>query len=142
MVEQPIEVDVHIGGQDLPAGRLWTHHHGQRESATFSYREDYLQRADAYELDPGLPLQSGQHQTALGQALFGAMSDCAPDGWGRRLVRRVEAQRAREAARHNVASLRSTSYSAHATTYVKARCGFARAAASNTSQSTPREFRI
>lgn len=98
MVEQPIEVDVHIGGQDLPAGRLWTHHHGQRESATFSYREDYLQRADAYELDPGLPLQSGQHQTALGQALFGAMSDCAPDGWGRRLVRRVEAQRAREAA--------------------------------------------
>ena len=98
MVEQPIEVDVQIGGQDLPAGRLWTHHHGQRESATFSYREDYLQRADGYELDPGLPLQSGQHQTALGQALFGAMSDCAPDGWGRRLVRRVEAQRAREAA--------------------------------------------
>jgi serine/threonine-protein kinase HipA len=98
MVKQPIEVDVQIGGQDLPAGRLWTHHHGQRESATFSYREDYLQRADAYELDPGLPLQSGQHQTALGQSLFGAMSDCAPDGWGRRLVRRVEAQLAREAA--------------------------------------------
>jgi serine/threonine-protein kinase HipA len=98
MVEQPIEVDVQIGGHDLPAGRLWTHRHGQRESATFSYREDYLQRADAYELDPGLPLQSGQHQTTLGQALFGAMSDCAPDGWGRRLVRRVEAQRAREAA--------------------------------------------
>jgi serine/threonine-protein kinase HipA len=98
MVEQPIEVDVQIGGQDIPAGRLWTHHHGQTESATFSYREDYLQRADAYDLDPGLPLQSGQHQTTLGQALFGAMSDCAPDGWGRRLVRRVEAQRAREAA--------------------------------------------
>ncbi len=98
MVEQPIEVDVQLGGQDLPAGRLWTYHHGQMESATFSYREDYLQRADAYELDPGLPLQSGQHQTALGQPLFGAMSDCAPDGWGRRLVRRVEAQRAREAA--------------------------------------------
>jgi serine/threonine-protein kinase HipA len=98
MAEQPIEVDVQIGGQDLPAGRLWTHHHGQRESATFSYREDYLQRADAYELDPGLPMQSGQHQTALGQTVFGAMSDCAPDGWGRRLVRRVEAQSAREAS--------------------------------------------
>lgn len=98
MVEQPIEVDVQIGGQDLPAGRLWTHRHGQSESATFSYREDYLQRADAYEIDPSLPLQSGQHQTALRHALFGAMSDCAPDGWGRRLVRRAEAQRAREAA--------------------------------------------
>ena len=60
MVEQPIEVDVQIAGRDVPAGRLWTHRHGQTESATFSYREDYLQLADAYELDPGLPLQAGQ----------------------------------------------------------------------------------
>lgn len=97
MVEQPIEVDVQIAGRDVPVGRLWTHRHGQSESATFSYREDYLQRADAYELDPGLPLQAGQHQTPVKQPLFGAMSDCAPDGWGRRLVRRAEAQRAREA---------------------------------------------
>jgi len=97
MAEEYIEVDVQIGCRDLPAGRLWTHRHGQSESATFSYHDDYLQHADAYELDPGLPLQSGQHQTAFGQALFGAMSDCAPDGWGRRLVRRVQAQRARAA---------------------------------------------
>jgi serine/threonine-protein kinase HipA len=97
MVEQPIEVDVQIAGRDVPAGRLWTHRHGQSESATFSYREDYLQRVDAYELDPGLQLQAGQHQTPVKQPLFGAMSDCAPDGWGRRLVRRAEAQRAREA---------------------------------------------
>jgi serine/threonine-protein kinase HipA len=97
MVEQPIEVDVQIAGRDVPAGRLWTHRHGRSESATFSYRDDYLQRADSYELDPGLPLQAGQHQTAVGQPLFGAMSDCAPDGWGRRLVRRAEAQRARDA---------------------------------------------
>ncbi len=96
MVEQPIEVDVQIAGNDVPAGRLWTHRHGQSESATFSYREDYLQRADAYELDPALLLQAGQHQTAVGQPLFGAMSDCAPDGWGRRLVRRAEAQCARD----------------------------------------------
>jgi serine/threonine-protein kinase HipA len=97
MVEQPIEVDVQIAGRDVPAGRLWAHRRGQSESATFSYREDYLQRVDAYELDPGLPLQAGQHQTPVKQPLFGAMSDCAPDGWGRRLVRRAEAQRAREA---------------------------------------------
>jgi serine/threonine-protein kinase HipA len=97
MVEQPIEVDVQIAGRDVPAGRVWTHRHGQSESATFSYREDYLQRAGAYALDPGLPLQTGQHQTPIKQPLFGAMSDCAPDGWGRRLVRRAEAQRAREA---------------------------------------------
>jgi serine/threonine-protein kinase HipA len=97
MVEQPIEVDVQIAGRDVPAGRLWAHSHGRRESATFSYRDDYLQRAESYELDPGLPLQAGQHQTAVGHPLFGAMSDAAPDGWGRRLVRRAEAQRARDA---------------------------------------------
>lgn len=97
MVEQPVEVDVQIAGRAVPAGALWTHRHGQSESATFSYREDYLQRADAYELDPGLPLQAGQQQTPVKQALFGAMSDCAPDGWGRRLLRRAEAERFRAA---------------------------------------------
>jgi serine/threonine-protein kinase HipA len=97
MVEQPIEVDVQIDGQNVAAGRLWTHRHGQSESATFSYREDYLGRADAYELDPGLPLQTGQHQTALKLPLFGAMADCAPDGWGRRLMRRATQLQAREA---------------------------------------------
>jgi serine/threonine-protein kinase HipA len=97
MVEQPIEVDVQIAGCIVPAGWLWTHRHGRSESATFSYREDYLQRADAYELDPGLPLRAGQQQTPVGQPLFGAMSDCAPDGWGRRLVRRAEAEQARAA---------------------------------------------
>jgi serine/threonine-protein kinase HipA len=97
MVEQPIAVDVQIAGRDVPAGRLWTHRHGRSESATFSYREDYLQLDDAYALDPSLPLQAGQQQTPVNQPLFGAMSDCAPDGWGRRLVRRAEAQQAREA---------------------------------------------
>ncbi len=97
MVEQPIQVDVQIAGRDVPAGQLWTHRRGQSESATFTYRDDYLQRVDSYELDPGLPLQAGQHQTPVKRPLFGAMSDCAPDGWGRRLVRRAEAQRAREA---------------------------------------------
>src|SRR5665213_531483 len=90
MVAQPIEVDVQIDGRDVPAGRLWTHRHGQSESASFSYLGDYLRRVDAYELDPGLPLQAGRHQTALKQSLFGAMDDCAPDGWGRRLVRRAD----------------------------------------------------
>ena len=83
MTEQPIEVSVQIAGRDVAAGLLWTHRHGQSESATFGYRDGYLERADAYELDPGLPLQAGQHQTAVGQSLFGAMSDCAPmDGDG------------------------------------------------------------
>src|ERR1700733_3169086 len=98
MVEQPIEVVVQVAGRDLPAGRLWTHRSGRSESATFSYLQEYLQREEAYALDPALPLVEGQQHTSVGQPIFAAMSDCAPDGWGRRLVRRAEQQRARKAS--------------------------------------------
>jgi serine/threonine-protein kinase HipA len=47
-------------------------------------------------LDPGLGLFEGAQQTAQGQALFGAFSDCAPNRWGRRLVERAERHRAVE----------------------------------------------
>ena len=99
MPDQPIRVSVQIAGQDVPAGRMWTHRHGSSESATFAYLSEYLTRTGAYELDPSLQLVQGQQQTAVGQALFGAFSDCAPDGWGRRLVARAEQHRAREESR-------------------------------------------
>lgn len=37
MVEQPIRISVQIAGEDIPAGRLWTHGRGRSESATFAY---------------------------------------------------------------------------------------------------------
>ncbi len=96
MAEEPIRISVQIAGEDVPAGRVWTHREGRSESATFAYLPDYLARQDAYELDPSLPLREGQQHTAVGQALFGAFSDCAPDSWGRRLVLRAEQQHAHE----------------------------------------------
>jgi serine/threonine-protein kinase HipA len=92
MTDPAIEVVVQIGGEDVPAGRLWAHRRNV-ESATFAYEDAYLARADAYELDPTLPLAAGQQQTPAGQAIFGAFSDCAPDRWGRRLIKRAERQR-------------------------------------------------
>jgi len=88
------DVIVQIAGDDLLAGRLWSHRRRGRESATFSYSPDYLARDDAYELDPMLPLLGGPQQTPDGRATFGAFSDCAPDRWGRRLIQRTERQRA------------------------------------------------
>ena len=76
---------VEIGAEQALAGRLWSHRRRRNESATFSYDSSYLARDDAYALDPALPLVSGQQQTPLGHALFGAFSDCAPDRWGRML---------------------------------------------------------
>lgn len=90
-----VDVIVQIGGEDVPAGRLWSHRRRGRESATVNYSTDYLARDDAYELDPMLPLLAGPQQTAAGRAIFGAFSDCAPDRWGRRLIQRSERLRAR-----------------------------------------------
>lgn len=89
-----VEVVVSIAGEDILAGRLWSHRSRGRESATFSYDESYLALDRAYELDPRLPLTAGPHQTSQGQAIFAAFADCAPDRWGRLLLKRSERQRA------------------------------------------------
>ncbi len=94
MPPEEIEVFVQIAGEDVPAGRLWPHRRRQTESETFTYAPSYLARKDAYALDPALPLFSGQIQTPSGRPMFGALSDCAPDRWGRMLIQR-RARRAR-----------------------------------------------
>jgi serine/threonine-protein kinase HipA len=95
MPEEEIEVVVQIAGEDVSAGRAWRHSGRRGESATFAYDAAYLVRSDAYELDPALPLEAGQRQTPVGRRIFGAFSDCAPDRWGRRLIKRNEKQRAK-----------------------------------------------
>jgi serine/threonine-protein kinase HipA len=99
MADESVEVVVQVAGEDVPAGRMWTHHGRGSQSATFAYLDSYLQRSDAYALDPALPLYSGQQQTPEGRALFGAFSDAAPDGWGRRLLHRSELTDARQHGR-------------------------------------------
>ena len=90
MSDQQVDVFVQIGGRDVPAGTLCTHEGRQGDSATFEYHRDYLAHPRAYDLDPALPRVGGRLQTASGVALFGAMGDCAPDGWGRTLIVRAE----------------------------------------------------
>ncbi|MGH3192289.1 MAG: type II toxin-antitoxin system HipA family toxin [Streptosporangiaceae bacterium] len=92
-----IEVYVAVGTRDLFAGRLYPHHRGGAESASFIYNDGYLADPNAYALDPSLPLVTGSLQTPVGRALFGAFSDCAPDRWGRMLLARREVARAKDA---------------------------------------------
>jgi serine/threonine-protein kinase HipA len=96
MADTSVDVVVQIADRNVPAGRLWAHSGRGSESATFEYLPEYLARTDAYPLDPLLPMLAGQQQTPAGQALFGALSDAAPDGWGRRLIAREEFHRASE----------------------------------------------
>ncbi|MCP9490148.1 MAG: type II toxin-antitoxin system HipA family toxin [Solirubrobacteraceae bacterium MAG38_C4-C5] len=96
MAERIVDVVVQVAGEDVGAGRLWSHRRGTTASATFEYSAEYLARPGAYALDPALALVSGQQQTPAGRALFGAFTDCAPDRWGRRLIVRAEHQRVGE----------------------------------------------
>jgi serine/threonine-protein kinase HipA len=95
MAEIEVEVLVQLAGEDVLAGRLWSHRRRATESATFAYATSYLARREAYELDPALPLVAGTQQTPTGRAIFGAFSDCAPDRWGRTLIHRTERERVR-----------------------------------------------
>ena len=92
-----VEVWVSIEGVDVRAGTLYPHRRrgGSTESASFSYLPEYIANPRAYALEPGLPLRSGAHQSTVGHPTFGAFGDCAPDRWGRTLVKRREAAQAR-----------------------------------------------
>ena len=94
-----VEVVVSDAGADVEAGTLFSHRRGRTESATFVYARGYVTRPGAYELDPSLPLGTTPSQTPVGQTIFGAFSDCAPDRWGRTLINRAEARAAREEGR-------------------------------------------
>lgn len=90
MADPDAEVVVQIAGEDVLAGRLWSHRRRSAESQTFSYTPEYISLQGAYELDPALGLTTGSQHTPAGREIFGAFSDCAPDRWGRRLILRAE----------------------------------------------------
>lgn len=90
-----IAVYAAVSQRNLLAGRLYPHRRRGVESASFVYDDRYLLDPEAYALDPALPMVTGALQTPLGRALFGAFSDCAPDRWGRTLIRRAEIARAK-----------------------------------------------
>jgi serine/threonine-protein kinase HipA len=80
-------LEVHIDWQGQPyfVGRLYMAERG--ESVSFEYASEWLQREDAFAIDPtSLPLQRGGHH---GGVLFGAIQDCGPDRWGRILIERA-----------------------------------------------------
>lgn len=81
-------------GADVAVGTLYPHRRRGVESATFTYGADWLANPGAYALDPRLPLSASPHHTSTSQPLFGALTDGAPDRWGRTLLLRQEKRRA------------------------------------------------
>jgi serine/threonine-protein kinase HipA len=80
-----LEVHIDWNGQTHLVGRLHAAERGS--SVSFEYETEWLQRADAFAIDPtSLPLQRGAHH---GRTLFGAIHDSGPDRWGRVLIERA-----------------------------------------------------
>jgi serine/threonine-protein kinase HipA len=89
-----VSIDLPSEGPQL-VGTLWARVRKGRESGTFRYDESWLGRRSRFALEPALTLDAGEHHTAPGKALFGALGDSAPDRWGRLLMRRAERVAAR-----------------------------------------------
>jgi len=80
-----LEVHFDWQGETRLAGRVHTAEKGS--SVSFEYATEWLQRDDAFAIDPtSLPMQRGVHH---GRTLFGAIQDCGPDRWGRILIERA-----------------------------------------------------
>lgn len=96
MSAKEVYVSIQLGDECHAIGKLWGHQRGGRESATFEYDQNWLSHPEKFALEPALQLTEGAFHTQVGQMLFGAIGDSAPDRWGRVLMRRAESARAKE----------------------------------------------
>jgi serine/threonine-protein kinase HipA len=95
MTEPTAYVFIDLKGNSRFVGRLWVHTERGNERASFEFDRDWLADPIHFALGPALPPFEGAFHTRQGRALFGALGDSAPDRWGRRLIMRNEARRAR-----------------------------------------------
>lgn len=82
-------VDVYLSATDADVlvGRAFFATNRRGVSTTFRYDASFLaDRSTGFPLDPALPLFTGQHAVADG--LPYCFTDCAPDRWGRNLIRK------------------------------------------------------
>ena len=70
-----------------------------KEVFSFEYHKEWLQSGKAQELDPDLKLFTGPQYLTDEKPNFGLFLDSSPDRWGRVLMKRVEAIKAREEER-------------------------------------------
>lgn len=95
-------VTVHLAGaargSDRVVGLLSRARAASGPAIAFGYGTEWLADPARFAIDPEFPLYPGDHY-ARGGALPGIFTDAAPDRWGRQLLERQEAQRARDAGR-------------------------------------------
>lgn len=80
-----------IGEADC--GELYCEARGGREAVTFRYSAEWL--SHGYDLSPDVPVGPGTFYSSDGFSDLRAFSDAMPDRWGRNLLKRDEARRAK-----------------------------------------------
>jgi serine/threonine-protein kinase HipA len=79
-------------------GTLYAHQAKARKTFSFQFHEKFLASEKPILLDPDISWNKGQ-QFPLGKSIFGIFNDAMPDTWGRTLMKRREAQMAKEEGR-------------------------------------------
>ena len=96
MSSKEVIVWIYLGSENIRVGKLWFHVKGNKESASFEYDKKWLDHPERFALEPALKLTEGGFHTGQNLSLFGGFGDSAPDRWGRVLMRRFEAAKAKE----------------------------------------------
>lgn len=79
-------------------GTLSAHLGKARKTFSFEFHEKFLESEKPFLLDPEISWNKGQ-QFPVGKSIFGIFNDAMPDTWGRTLMKRREAQMAKEEKR-------------------------------------------
>jgi serine/threonine-protein kinase HipA len=97
--EVAVELDAAELGGPVRVGRLRRVQSPSGAVVAFGYDAAWLARSDAFVIDPSHGLYPGDQYPRAGDAIAAAFTDAAPDRWGRTLLERGEAGRAREEGR-------------------------------------------
>ncbi|MDA3791649.1 MAG: HipA domain-containing protein [Desulfobacula sp.] len=93
-MDKNIFVHMDLSGETHFVGRLWLKERKGSESATFEYSPEWQSSPACFSLEPALVVGEGKYHT--NKTLFGSIGDSAPDRWGRTLMDRLEAGKARQ----------------------------------------------
>ena len=84
------DIGVYAGWEsNRKIGTLYTDVVRGNETFFFRYEKDWITKRHSLELDPSLPVMSGNLYSPDGK-MFGLFEDACPDRWGRRLIDRRE----------------------------------------------------
>ena len=95
-------IQVMLGHDALRIGTLHFEAVGARQHAAFAYEDSWLNAADSFPMEPGLPLVGGPqfHRKSGESSVFhAAFADTEPDGWAKRVILRDHAKRRQESRR-------------------------------------------